>query len=518
VRLSFVAAARGLRATPAGSSLAAFSRAHWLFLLLLAGGVALRAVVFLAYRPALFSPDSSLYLQESGNLEPSPNWPIAYAAFLRLLPLESGLGIIPFVQHGFGLVVAGVLYALLLRLDVRRWLAALATAPLLLDAYQLNIEQYVLSESLFFLLLASGVALLLWRRPLGLAAAGCSGFLFAGAGLTRGIAVLAVVPAVLAVLFLGAGMSLRARALRAFAFLVPVALALGGYVIWYHSVNGTYSVAGHGGTRLYGRVAPWVDCSEFSAPTYERVLCPKQPVGDRPRPFRLVWSDSSLVARVEPPPGMTRSQVAGRFARRAIVNDPAAYVRAVLADFANGFSLTKETRSGGSRAAQWHFQVSFPIPGYPPTWSVSPPAQFQGGESRGDVQRSLASFLRSYQRFGYTPGPLLALALLLGVAAAAGVGRACRSGLRSAAFLFSGVAVVLCLGSLAVVPFSWRYQLPQLVLLPPAAAVALTAFLPPRKRQSGSEAGLASPTAHGRIGKLPTLSCTLRRAGSRPNA
>lgn len=501
------------------SWLAAFSRAHWLFLTLFAAGATLRSIAFLAYQPALFSPDSSIYLEESGNLEPSPNWPIAYATFLRLLPLESGLAVIPFVQHVFGLVVSALLYALLLRLDVRRWLAALATAPVLLDAYELNIEQYVLSESLFYLLLVAAVALLLWRRPLGLVSAGFAGVLLAAAGLTRGIAVLAVVPAVLAVLFLGAGMPLRERALRTVAFLAPFALALGGYVVWYQSVNGTYALAGHGGHRLYGRVAPWVDCSEFSVPPHERVLCPQQPVGERPRPFRLVWSDSSLIARVEPPPGMTRSQVAGRFARRAILNDPMMYVRAVAADFANSFSPTKETRSGGHRAAQWQFQVTFPIRGYPPDWSASPPPQFQNGESRGHVQPSLASFLRSYQRFGYTPGPLLALGLLLGLAAAVGVGRARHSGLRSAAFLFSGLAVVLCLGSLAVVPFSWRYQLPQLLLVPSAAAVALTALLVQRGREPGSdEAAATSPRGHRPIGELPTSSCTPPRAGSRPTA
>jgi hypothetical protein len=475
------------RATRTVSWLAAFSRAHWLFLTLFAAGATLRSIAFLAYQPALFSPDSSIYLEESRNLEPSPNWPIAYATFLRLLPLESGLAVIPVVQHLFGLIVSGLLYSLLLRLDVRRWLAALATAPVLLDAYQLNIEQYVLSESLFYLFLVAAVALLLWRRPLGLVPAGFAGLLLAGASLSRGIAVLTVVPAVLAVFFLGAGMPLRDRALRAVAFVAPFVLALSGYVVWYDSVNGTYALAGHAGQRLYGRVAPWVDCSEFSMPAHERVLCPQQPVGERPRPFRLVWSDSSLIERMNPPPGMTRSQVAAQFARRAILSDPVTYTRAVVADFANSFSPKKESRSGGYRAAQWQFQVTFPIPGYPSDWSVSPPPRFQDGESRGHVRPSLASFLRSYQRFGYTPGPLLALGLLLGAAAAVGVGRARRSELRSAAFLFCGLAVVLCLGSLAVVPFSWRYQLPQLVLIPPAAAVALTALLAPRKPESAPD-------------------------------
>jgi hypothetical protein len=473
------------RLRPGGRKLTSFSRAHWLFLLLLAGGIALRTVTFFAYQPALFSPDSALYLEESTDLEPSPNWPIAYATFLRLLPLDLGLAVVPFVQHAFGLAVAALLYALLLRLDVRHWLAALATAPVLLDAYQLNIEQYVLSEALFDLLLVSSAALLLWRRPLGALSAGLAGLLLAAAALTRGIAVLAVVPALLAVVFLTVGMPWRPRLARVGAFLGVFTVVIGGYVLWYHSVHGTYSVAGHAGQRLYGRVAPWVDCAEFSVPPYQRPLCPRQPVGERPRVFRLVWARSSPLERLDLPPGMTRSQVANDFARRAIRNQPLTYAEAVGSDFLRSFSPTKETQEDGYRVSQWRFQVEYPIPGYPRSWSPTPPADFRASDGEGDVHGSLASFLRTYQRFGYTPGPLLALALLAGLAAAVGLGRARRSGLRSAAFLFLGLMVAVCLGSLAVVPFSWRYQLPQLILLPPAAAVAIAALM----RKSGQETG-----------------------------
>jgi hypothetical protein len=484
-RPASAASPRRLRAARSLSSPAAFSRAHWLFLVLLAGGLALRTVAFFAYQPALFSPDSTLYLEESTDLEPSPNWPIAYAAFLRLLPLDLGLAVVPFVQHAFGLVVAGLLYALLLRLGVRSWLAALATAPVLLDAYQVNIEQYVLSEALFDLLLVSSAALLLWRRPLGTASAGLAGLLLAAAALTRGIAVLAVLPALLGVLFLTAAMPWRPRLARAGAFLGAFTVVLGGYVVWYHSVNGTYSVAGHAGQRLYGRVAPWVDCAEFSVPPYQRPLCPSQPVGERPRVFRLVWAKSSPLERLQLPPGMTRSQVANQFAKRAIRHQPLTYARAVGSDLLRSFSPTKETREGGYRVAQWQFQVEYPIPGYPASWSPSPPPGFDEGESAGDVQPSLASFLRTYQRFGYTPGPLLALGLLAGLAAAVGLGRARRSGLRSASFLFVGLTVAVCVGSLAVVPFSWRYQLPQLVLLPTAAAIAVAALTRKSEREPG---------------------------------
>ena len=79
-------------------------------------------------------------------------------------------------------------------------------------------------------------------------------------------------------------------------------------------------------------------------------------------------------------------------------------------------------------------------------------------------------------RGSFDPQWLWLVALTVALLAAVGVGRARQSGLRAAAFLFSSSSVVLLLASVAVTVFSWRYQLPQLVLLPPAAAIGLTAL------------------------------------------
>jgi hypothetical protein len=63
--------------------------------------------------------------------------------------------------------MAAAVYLLLLRLGVWPWLAALATAPLLLDSMQLSLEQYVMSDVLFQALLLAACLLLLWRRRPG---------------------------------------------------------------------------------------------------------------------------------------------------------------------------------------------------------------------------------------------------------------------------------------------------------------------------------------------------------------
>jgi hypothetical protein len=172
---------------------------------------------------------------------------------------------------------------------------------------------------------------------------------------------------------------------------------------------------------------------------------------------------------------MRRTDVAGDFARRAMLAQPLTYTKVVATDFLRGFAPTKRGSPGEFLVRQWQFQETNRIFRRNAKWSVTPPVGI-GGDSRGHVNQSLASFLRTYQRYGYTPGPLLAVGLLAGLAAAFGVGRARRSDLRAPAFLFAAVALAVCLGTAAVSLFSLRYLLPELVLLPAALVLGLTAI------------------------------------------
>jgi hypothetical protein len=469
------------RALPAA---VAGTRRHWLFAFLLVAGAAFRGITLFAYRPALIYFDSTRYFENVADLHPRPVRPMGYPAFLRfLLGVVDDVAVVPFVQHAMGLLIAILIYALLLRLGVRRWLAALASAPVLLDAYQLNIEQYVLSETLFDLLLVAGCVLLLWRRPLGVPSAGLAGALFAAAALTRGTGLLVIGPAILAVLFL------RARLWCAVALVAAFALPIAGYAAWFHSLHGVYALTGYEGRFLYARVAPFAECSKLSVPRRERVLCPQGAVGHRPTVEEFMWSNTlSPVYRVKPPPGsdsprwVYRSKLAGDFAKRVVLHQPLTYARIVATDFVRSFAPTKTTRAGELPVSRWQFQRSYPLFRPQRTREI---LRAHGGR-HAYVEPELASFLRTYQRFGYTPGPLLAVGLLAAVTAALGAGRARRSGLRTAAFLFSSVSVVVFLGAIAVNQFTWRYQLSELVLLPPAAALGIAALTNRRSGASGS--------------------------------
>ena len=111
----------------------------------------LRAVVQLAYQPALIFPDSERYLQYSwhfisGNW--SPDWLRTSGYSLLLIPavLIRNLAVVAAVQHLLGLATAVLVYAVLVHFGARRWLATLATVPVLFDPLQLDIEQYVLTD------------------------------------------------------------------------------------------------------------------------------------------------------------------------------------------------------------------------------------------------------------------------------------------------------------------------------------------------------------------------------------
>jgi hypothetical protein len=120
------------------------------------------------------------------------------------------------------------------------------------------------------------------------------------------------------------------------------------------------------------------------------------------------------------------------------------------------------------------------------------------------VARPLAGFLRGYQLHGgYTPGPLLAFAALAGltgavIALAGGLaatrGRSLLSSrqreLALACLLVFGSAVAVLLAS-DLFEFSWRYQLPALVTLPPAGALglALLGSLQRRRAPAGHPQG-----------------------------
>jgi len=170
------------------------------------------------------------------------------------------------------------------------------------------------------------------------------------------------------------------------------------------------------------------------------------------------------------PAGKDRMAVLADFNRRAIRQQPLRYFRAVARDVGVSFAPTRQRATpNGLGILPWTFQRHFHgayVLWRIPRFDVSP-----------RVDAGQAGFLTTYNRWCYVPGPALAACALAGILAALGVGRAKRSGLRSAAGMLAATAIVVVVTAAATAEFSWRYQLPQLFLLPPAGALGLTAML-----------------------------------------
>ena len=466
---------------------AALLRRHWLFAAAMVAGTALRVMAQIAYRPALLFVDSWNYLTNVRNLDPRTLDPIGYPTILLKPVLWVGnLATVAGLQHLLGLGMAVALYALLTRHGVRPWLAALAVVPLLLDAYQIQIEQNVMSDTLFEALVVAGLVVLLWRRPPSRRALLIGGLLLGIAVSVRTVGIALIVPAALyAITATPAGLRWRRTLAVVAAFAAPVLV----YAAYYSAVTGSAGLVGGQDGLMYGRAAAIADCATISVPSYERVLCP---TGPRDYPVADRYShDLSVLNRIRPPAGMTRSEVERDFALRVFRQQPLDLLRAVASDFAHGFSWSRTSRTQDVAVSRWQFQLQYPV--FPPLNPVREIALHGGGGPA--VNRTLAGALRDYQLDGgYLPGPFVAAGLALGLLAAAGVGRARRSPLRAACLLTSlaGLGVLLAAD---LFEFSWRYQLPGLILGPLAGVLGLSALLRSRVTQPTTTRDEPDPSA-----------------------
>lgn len=102
------------------------------------------------------------------------------------------------------------------------------------------------------------------------------------------------------------------------------------------------------------------------------------------------------------------------------------------------------------------------------------------------VYRPLTVFLIDYQADGgLAPGPALAACEIMGLVGGFGARR--RSGIPAATTLVTGMADTVLFVS-AMFEFSWRYQLPALVLLPLAGALGLIVLIGPLRRPKATRA------------------------------
>jgi hypothetical protein len=366
------------------------------------------------------------------------------------------------MQHLIILGCSIVLYATLIRMGVRAQLAGLACAPLLVDAYQLQIEQYVLSEALFEALIICVIATLLWSTYLTNRRIVLTGIWLGTAAVVRLEAIGLVLPVAAFVLVRWAGWR------RMAALLTISAIPLLGTASLRAAEGQGFSIAGGmGGIWLYGRIAPFANCSIAWIPRPEQRFCPTQPIGKRPGTSWFENSSDSPARLVYAGHAPSSGELSD-FAWRIIVAQPLDYVRAVTGSFARQFMPTRSQVAGDPSVEPWTFATSV---GARDRFSPNPELMVAlYGGPRPKLSLTLARLFHSYQRWVYAPGPVMALCLLV---ALAGIYRPVRASHRQmATALLSGLGVMAVLWAAATVEFTWRYVLPTLMLLPSAAVLS----------------------------------------------
>jgi hypothetical protein len=511
---------------------AAVLRRHWLISVLLLAGLVLRVLAMIAYRPALLYIDSLKYIFGAW----PGNDPLGYNVILKIVLLPGNLTVVAALQHLVGLAMAVTLYLVLLRRGVPRWLAALAAAPVLVDAYEIQIEQSIMPNVWFEACIVAGLALLLWRPRPGPRLIVAGGLVLGLSAPMAQVGQIFLVPALAYVLIAVRGWrrKLIAGGVLCAAFLLPiVAFSAQQYVD-----NGHFSLAPASGNTIYGRLASSADCAALNLPSYERAVCPSPALARQLGPDGLVHSPVSPDHLYVAPPGRTHAEVISDFNHRVLTEQPLRVVGGVLRDSVKLFAVGRVTSPGDTPISRWQFQTSYPT--YGTSVYLSPdhtimlglhyatsggpeitqplPASMGG---RAAVDQPLASFLRSYQLTGgYTPGPLLALAAVAGLFGSLALGglavarrragparagaladrRDAQYQLALACLLVFGAAVAVLLASDAF-EFSWRYQLPALVTLPPAGALGIAlgiSFLRrPKPDRSGGRAAAEQVTHAG---------------------
>jgi hypothetical protein len=468
-------------------------RRHWPFALVLAVGAALRLACEIAYRPALFYSDSWGYLSMahgSGIVSFAPLRPSGYPVVLKILSVVGdGLVATTWAQHLAGLATGTIVYALLRTLGVRRWAASTAAAFVVLDAWAIALEQYVLAEAFFGLLIAAAVAaslIAVLRRAGTEIGLGVAGLCFATAALMRPVALFAV-PAWL-VWMAWARVGRRA----ALAGIVALAVPLLVYSTVHASVTGNFGLTQAEGWFLYGRVGPIASCEGINVEPAARGLC-RRPARaahegqsffmfNRQSPARRAFGGISASSKRQ----AQTNRILRHFALQVIEQRPGEYLKLAGGDF------LRFMRPGPRARYREDLTVQFP---------KSARIRFDERTVRQRLFPGLrphadapAPALRAYGAVFHTSRVLIALVTLLSlVALVLGIRR--RDPAARALFLPWAVAILMLLGTAASAGFALRYLVPLVTEF--AIAATLSVELVARSLGSGRRVAQTPPRAAG---------------------
>ena len=445
------------------------ARRHWPLLVVLAIAAAVRVGVAIAYWPATFFGDSWSYLNLAFEGGFAPDRPSGYPQVIHLLSIFGrDLGAITTAQHLAGLATAVLVYALMLRLRLPRWLATVGAAVVGLDAYAIALEQQILAEAFFTVALVASFFCIVGRErgPVSLAA---GGVLLALAATMRTAALFAIPVWLAYVLW-------SHRALR---LALPAALGLAIPLLAYSGLHaadtGRFGLTQADGWFLYGRVGEIADCGAADIPQEGRALCARNERDRREGAAYHIWNADGPARRVFG--GMSNdadtqahsNQVLRDFSVAIIRDRPGTYADLVWDDFMRYFDADAVSRGNSDLAVQ--------LPQFGRLVGLNKIARDRWFPGFVPHVRPPARKMRDYHQGAHTSRPvmgLLALASVAALIASAALALARRAPLprRREIFLLSGAALAMLLGTAATSEFVLRYLIPVVPLLVCGGAAA----------------------------------------------
>jgi hypothetical protein len=308
---------------------------------LLGVGVLLRVWLMLVWSPAFVGySDSGIYFQGSvQSLWSDPIRTVGYSMFLRTLHwISPHLILVTIVQSLLGLFTAVLLFLAVRRCGGPRWLGLAPAAMIVLGGDQIFIEHAALSDALYIFLVGAmlycGV-----RGSQGRAWWAALAGLCAGLGVWDRTAGLVLIPVVALWLVFYAGRPTR-RSLAVGALSLVVSLAsVGLYIELREAATGRSGLTTNSPWNLYGRVAPWADCTKFTPPAGTLELCDQEAPGHRilheagqyiydyPSPAVKLFGPAFLVSPYPNAMGLMQ-----KWSEAAILGQPFDYLHAVWLD------------------------------------------------------------------------------------------------------------------------------------------------------------------------------------------
>lgn len=443
------------------------ARRHPWFVVLLAAGAALRAVTMLGYRPALWFPDSYTYLVTVMRPRPDLVRPAGYSMFVKLLEPFHSFAVVVGVQHLLGLA-AGVLVYWAATRKGPRWAATLAAAPVLLDAYQIELEHLLVSDTLFMVLVVAAVVLAIRKDPPAVAI----GLLLAGATLTRTVGLPIIV-------VLAAWMVLRRMPRKATVLLVAALIPVFAYGGWFYATYQRVGIVGANGVFLYARTMSFADCDRMRPPPDLAVLCDRRPPEERPPSQEYVWSPQAPLVR-QPGETFTRAneELAMRFALLAIRTQPLDYLESIATELVRSFTWGRPVYPDAEIYGYYQFPaVTPPAPTrHAAVVGAERAREYEQGEISTAIAEPYAGLMRKYQDVVRLPGSVLLLILLVppAMAVTRRIRREGRLSAQPALWLLPWVTTwALLLTPPAVAEFDYRYVLPAVPLACLAATLSI---------------------------------------------